>query len=52
MEQNTKMLFLFQTTVSLWFLSLVFMALIWVWTFFLHQETKGRKGPSLNLKEL
>ena len=52
MEQNNKMLFLFLATVSLWFLSLVFVALVWAWTLFTHQETRGRKGPSLNIKEL
>jgi len=52
MEQNTKWLFLFQTTVSLWFLSLVFMVLVWLWTLFFHQETLGRKRPGLNIKEL
>lgn len=52
MEQNTKLFFLFQTTVSLWFLSMVFMTLVWAWTFFIHQEPGRRKGPGINLKEL
>jgi hypothetical protein len=52
MEQNTKLLFLFQAIASLWFLSLVFMVLVWVWTLFTHQDTRGKKGPSLNIKEL
>ncbi len=52
MEQNTKLLFLFQAAVSLWFLSLVFMVLVWAWRLFSHQETRGRKGPGLNIKEL
>ena len=52
MEQNTKLFFLFQVTVLLWFFSLVFMVLVWIWTLFTHQETRGRKGPGLNIKEL
>ena len=52
MEQNNKMLFLFQVTVSLWFLSLVFMALVWAWTLLTHQEAKARRGPGINIKEL
>jgi hypothetical protein len=52
MEQNSKFLFLFQTIASLWFLLLVYTSLIWVWMLLLHQETRARKGPGLNLKEL
>jgi hypothetical protein len=52
MEQNTKLFFLFQTTVSVWYLSLMFISLLWTWTMVIHQETRGRKGPGINLKEL
>jgi hypothetical protein len=52
MEQNKKLLFLFQAAVSLWFLSLVFMVLVWAWKLFFHQEIWGRRGPGINIKEL
>lgn len=52
MEHNAKALLLFQTTVSLWFLVLVFVVLGWAWILFYHQETWGRKKPGINIKEL
>lgn len=52
MEQNTKVLILFQTTLSLWVISLVFMVLAWAWMLFYNQEPPRIKRPSLNLKEL
>jgi hypothetical protein len=52
MEQEAKMLYLFQTTISLWVLALGFMVLIWAWTSLSHQEPRILKRPGLNLKEL
>jgi hypothetical protein len=52
MEQNNKILFLFQTSFSLWILSFALMVLFWAWTLLLHNETSRGKGPSLNLKGL
>jgi hypothetical protein len=52
MQPNTKLLVLFQTTVSIWILSFAFMVLVWGWAYLFHQETRGLKRPGLNLREL
>ena len=52
MEQNNKILFLFQTSFALWLLSIVIITHVWVWTFFSQNEVAKRIGPRLNIKEL
>ena len=52
MEQDTRMLYLFQTTISLWVLALGFMVLVWALTSLSQQEPRKLKRPGLNLKEL
>jgi len=51
MEQNNKLFFLFQTTVSFWFFQFLIMSLLWALAVFFQHEPKGRKGPGINLKE-
>jgi hypothetical protein len=51
MEHNNKLFFLFQATMSFWFLSFAFMSLIWIWALLVRHEPTGRKGPGINLKE-
>jgi len=52
MDQNNKILFLFQTSFALWILSIAIITLVWVWTLISQNEIARRKGPGLNIKAL
>ncbi len=52
MEQNNKILFLFQTSFALWILFIAMITHVWLWTLFSQNEIVKRKGPGLNIKEL
>jgi hypothetical protein len=51
MEQNNKLFFLFQTTVSFFILQILIMSVIWAWAVLFKNEPNGRKGSGINLKE-
>lgn len=52
MSPDTKIQYLFQIIVFLWMVTFGFMVNLLIWALFNLQESKNRKRPGINLKEL
>ena len=52
MEQDNKILFLFQISFALWFLSISMITHVALWSLLSRNETAKRKRPGLNIKAL